>query len=204
MIPLDRWLQDRSNVTSGDSRSVEQDLPFEISSSIAHSVDDEDTFRQDMKRLAELEDALVAAQREREELKVDAVRRESQLIESLGSDLAVKIGHDIKEGLARIQHDIEHALVDVLIPFLGEAVSRKTQDELGSLIATTFANSSEPFLEVRAPAEFHPMLLAGLARAGLTASATESSTIDVLFPDQRMRFEELSVQWISLIEECRP
>ncbi len=150
-------------------------------------------------RQRELEAALAVSLESAEGERQAAAARERELSERLGEALAMRLGQEVKDGLMRLQTDIETAVVDALGPFLEQEACRRSAVSLGSMIAQSLADISEPLIEVRAPQTLHGVLKAALAQTGVTIDLNEGPHVELAIGTRVTQFEDLAARWIEVL-----
>jgi len=201
MIPLGRWLRENP------CRAAQQDgienlhQPPCARSAIEMGNDPEPDPRFDRPEVDTLRETAEGLQRQIEELRAMSARREHQLLEQVGSALASRLTGELKAGFACLQGEIEDAITQVLMPFLGECASRRATDELQALLRQAMTECAEPLLEVKAPKHIRPHLEA-LMNEQPALSFTEADEIELVFSSGFNRFEGLAAQWMDLMRKA--
>ena len=200
-MPLERWLLDRSASARQEmSISAEHGASADLLATQLPRIESTAT-QPDQERLQELELALAAALREKEEMRQQALKREEELRAELGGELSTQLIRVTREGLAGLQNAIEEAISILLMPLLRDRLHAIALIDLRKLIALTMANSQEPLLQVKAPAHLHDTLRELVEGCGLSATMSESESVELVFGHHRARFEELSRRWIEGLED---
>lgn len=197
MIPLARWLRNDEARADGEDA-----VGVAVPAAAEHSgiIDDfsEDVVDAATARIESLEQENEDLHRQIEVLRMGAVAREQELVGELADVQASLITTELQSGLARLQSNMEQALVDVLAPVLGQIASRRATDELLTLMVKSMKESPEPLLILKAPRTLHSRLQA-LAEETSGVSLAESQQIELVFTSGRARFEELAARWIDII-----
>ena len=203
MIPLGRWLVERGGgagvgvagplplelLSSGDDGATVE-MPCEVDPGIQALTD----------RLSELEAALAAAVEGLDEERALHSARERELERRLGEHLVAELRTGLEAALSKLQHDVEAAAADALLPFLGNAAASLSAGQLTVLIRSVLRDTAAPLLEVKAPARLHGALSAALDEAGVTASLKDDDTIELVFSTHAARFQDLADRWLMMIE----
>jgi hypothetical protein len=152
----------------------------------------------------EREEELLAALRESErkflEQKALYADLEQTMSNRLGGEITRQLQTDVERCFQQILLGLEEALSQILVPFLMEEVRRKTITELADLVRRELGDPDAPVINVRAPLELHDALARMSEQSSIALNLTESDEIEIAIGAQRVRFEQLSAQWLAVIE----
>jgi hypothetical protein len=151
-------------------------------------------------REEELRAALKRAEDQLEELSLVHAEKERQLVNRLGEELGRHISSAIDRAFGSALVMLEESLCQALLPFLGEQARMRALSDLRDLLVQELQQAEAPVLEIRAPAELHEALSVLRNHAGVSLTATECKTIEIVLVTERKRFEELSSRWLEVIQ----
>lgn len=199
MIPLGRWLQDRN---SGIAALNVEPAPMELEDlvSAGKKADHCEGCEQLAGRVTELEAALAGERQALEDVRLECAARESEYRAELGGNLASRLADVIREGLAGLQHDIESAMCDVLAPFVRREIAASAAAQLVQMFREAIADSSQPLISVRAPAEFHGSLGALIEQSPLSIELLDDTRIELNFQTHTSRFGVLAQRWMECLD----
>lgn len=118
----------------------------------------------------------------------------------VGEELGRHIASEIDRAFGGALGMLEESLCQALLPFLGEQARMRAVSDLKDLLVQELQQAESPVLEIRAPAEFHEALSVLRDHAGVSLTATECETIEIVLVTERKRFEELSSRWLEVIQ----
>jgi hypothetical protein len=203
MIPLAAWLKSQVQAADvGEHREVGRAPVSAIEEPLDSMVRD-DAENQDnpmVSRILELEAALRVALSDRESDQLSYRDRENELTQRLENEAASNLAKIFEDALTFHLLRLETSLADVLVPFFTETVRRKAAEDLTVLVRRSLVNASATVLELKAPEPLHASLGSALSEIGLSVRMVPSSYIEISFDNHKSYFEELSNEWIKLIE----
>jgi hypothetical protein len=202
MIPLAKWLADRTRPLPSTSLSSEPGMHYlpEIDS------DDEVRLISEPASPSREEELLVALKHAEERIE-ETIRAnaesESRLCQQLGCELASRLVAEINRALEDMLGLIEDSLFQVLVPFLSDEARTRSVSDLLDLIRQELRSAEVQALEIRAPAHLHKELAMLQEQSNVAVTVIDSETIEIVLTTQHLRFEELSSRWHASLEGIR-
>lgn len=198
MIPLGQWLAGQDIGQHEPTHTVDSHLEEAEPPGLERIIENR-TLSEVSERLAKSEDALASALQQLELERESATTREAKLHNQLGEQLVAALRESIRSGLTDMQEAVESAIVDALTPFLTEAAVKRAAADIVSSINQVVNSSADPPILVKVPKQLHPLLSSALDQLTVPVSEADAEVIEVVFTSQRVRFEELSHNWVLTI-----
>lgn len=201
MIPLAHWLVEKTQegqppvfaspaATEESVQACLEDEPQDESKTVSSEQE---------AQLKELQQALREAEERLAQMARDHARKEQELADRLGDALSNRLGAEVAASFHALAQQVEEALAEALVPFLEVAVRDRAVKSLSDLVRQEVRSRDSAVLEIRAPEALHAPLAAALGETAVAITLSESTTVDVVFTGERLRFQDLASAWSAAI-----
>lgn len=108
----------------------------------------------------------------------------------------------IKEEISRCECAIGNEVVRLLMPLIGEQLTRRSVNEIRDLVRRLLTESPEAHLRISGPHDLVEAMRAALGENGLHASVQETDTLELRVEIDQVVVESRVTKWIERLQEA--